>query len=176
MIMVKKEHKKKEEQHEAKQDDVQQKPEEIPKTEVDILKEKNADLLKTVQMLQAEFENYKKRVDRDRQVQVTMANKDLILSILPVLDNFEIALASHKDVDKEFLKGMELIYSQLFDILKKQGLEPIATLEQKFDPYKHECLMQGDSDKESGTIIEEFQKGYMLNETVIRPAKVKIAK
>jgi molecular chaperone GrpE len=74
------------------------------------------------------------------------------------------------------LKGIELIYAQLLDVLKKEGLQAIESLHVPFNPHKHECLMQEDSDKESGTIIEEFQKGYMLKEIVIRPAKVKIAK
>jgi molecular chaperone GrpE len=142
------------------------------------LKEKNTDLLKTVQMLQAEFENYKKRVDRDRQSHADMSNKSLILNILPVIDNFEMALKSeeHKTANQDFLKGIELIYAQLLDVLKKEGLQAIESLHVPFNPHKHECLMQEDSDKESGTIIEEFQKGYMLKEIVIRPAKVKIAK
>jgi molecular chaperone GrpE len=146
--------------------------------EMQQLKEKNTDLLKTVQMLQAEFENYKKRVDRDRQSHADMSNKSLILNILPVIDNFEMALKSeeHKQANQDFLKGIELIYAQLLDVLKKEGLQAIESLHVPFNPHKHECLMQEDSDKESGTIIEEFQKGYMLKEIVIRPAKVKIAK
>lgn len=156
----------------------EKKSEEIPRDEVEILKEKNADLLKTVQMLQAEFENYQKRVDRDRQAHSAMSNKSLILNILPVIDNFEMALKSeeHKTANDDFIKGIELIYAQMLDVLKKEGLRAIQTENQKFNPYQHECLMQEESEQETGTIIEEFQKGYMLKEQVIRPAKVKIAK
>ncbi len=151
-------------------------------SEVDILKEKNNELLKTVQYVQAEFQNYKNRVERDRQEHAQFANKDLILNLLPVIDNFELAIKSANDhkkdkqIDSEFLKGMELIYSQLLDILKKEGLKQIDTFNEDFDPYKHECLMQEESDKKSNTIIEEFQKGYFLKDKVIRHAKVKVAK
>lgn len=140
------------------------------------LSTKNDELLKTLQMVQAEFENYKKRVERDRTAYSDMSNKDLILSLLPALDNFEIALKSHKNSFEDFLKGMELIYSQLLDILSKEGLHSIETFDKKFDPRFHECLMQEDSDKDSGMILEEFQKGYTLKDKVIRPSKVKISK
>ncbi len=144
--------------------------------QIEELKSKNNDLLRTLQMIQADFENYKKRVERDRVSHSAMSNKDLILSILPAIDNFEIALKSKKSSLEDFVKGIELIYSQLLDILRKEGLSPIETFEKKFDPKLHECLMQEESDKESGTIIEEFQKGYTLKEVVVRPSKVKIAK
>lgn len=139
------------------------------------LKAQNDNLLSTLKYVQAEFENYKKRVDRDRKQQIEMSTKEVMLDILPVIDNFEIALKSPKE-SNEFVKGMELIYSQLLDVLKKQGLTPIDTFETKFNPHVHECMMQEESEKESGIILEEFQKGYMLNGVVIRPSKVKVAK
>ncbi len=149
------------------------------------LENKNAELLNTLRMVQAEFENYKKRVERDRESQIRNSNRDLILEILPIMDNLEIALQSHarssegkevKDEMSEFVKGIELIYSQMMDVLKKNGVRPIAALGEKFDPHFHECMMQSDSDEESGKIIEEFQKGYMMGEMVIRPSKVKISR
>ncbi len=142
---------------------------------VETLKTQNNNLLSTLKYVQAEFENYKKRVDRDRKLQIEMSTKEVMLDILPVIDNFEIALKSTKE-SNEFVKGMELIYSQLLDVLKKQGLTPIDTFETKFNPHVHECMMQEESEKESGIILEEFQKGYMLNGVVIRPSKVKVAK
>ncbi len=146
------------------------------------LKQKNEDLLSTLRMVQAEFENYKKRVERDRESLIKNSNKDLIMDILPIIDNLEIALQSQeKNVDEkeelsEFVKGVELIYSQLIDMLKRAGVEQIDAYGKSFDPHYHECLMQAESDKESGTVIEQFQKGYILNGSVIRPAKVKVAK
>lgn len=151
-------------------------------SEIEVLKQKNVELLKTAQYVQAEFQNYKNRVERDRTEHSQYANKDLVVNILPVLDNFELAIKSanehkkEKNIDEEFLKGTELIYSQLLDILKKEGLEQIDTFNEAFNPYKHECLMQGESEKEPNTIIEEFQKGYVLKDKVIRHAKVKVAK
>lgn len=152
----------------------------------DELHTKNQELLSTVKYVQAEFENYKKRIERDKEEQIHMANKDLIVNILPVIDNFEIALkptrnkdevlegATHKDDD--FLKGMELVYSQLIDILKKQGIEQIRSLGEIYNPHFHEVLMQVDSEEKSGKIIEEFQKGYLMKDRVLRPSKVKVAK
>lgn len=175
---------KKDNKHEKKADAPKT---ETKKSELELLKEKNTELTKTVQYVHAEFQNYKKRIERDQKDHVQSANKNLILNILPVLDNFELAIKTstkHLEnnteggqcVEEEFLKGMELIYSQMQDILKKEGVEAIDVLDCKFDPYRHECLMQGDSDKESQTILEEFQKGYLMKDKVIRHSKVKVAK
>lgn len=159
--------------------------------ENEVLKRKNEDLLTTLRMVQAEFENYKKRIERDRDEHTRSSNKSLILDILPIIDNLEIALYSYEkagaEIDKdaagdkkdtlpEFVKGIELIYSQLLDVLKRNGVVQIEAEGKEFNPHYHECLMQAESEKESGIIIEQFQKGYLMNEKVIRPAKVKIAK
>lgn len=143
------------------------------------LEKKNEELLNTLRMVQAEFENYKKRVERDRENLVKNANKDLILEILPIIDNFEMALQTYDGSTEElpeFAKGIELIYSQLIDVLKRAGVEQIEAEGKKFDPHHHECLMQVESDKESGIVIEQFQKGYTFNGMVIRPSKVRVAK
>jgi len=130
------------------------------------------DLLKRTQ---ANFENYQKQQEKRNQEFREFANKELILQILPVIDNFELALKNTQSHQKEFIKGIELIYNQLNQILEDQGVQPILTKNQIFDPYFHEALMKEPSDKSENTITEEFQKGFTLNNQVIRHAKVKVS-
>ena len=122
--------------------------------------------------LQADFENYKKNAAREKEIFVKFANEELILKLLTVIDEFESAFKSGND-DNE---GFKIIYKNLLKILEGEGLKPIETRGKKFDHNYHEALMQEDSDEEEGTILEEFQKGYMLHNTVIRHAKVKVAR
>ena len=94
--------------------------------------------------------------------------------MLPAIDSFELALKSYSDQEK-FVKGMELIYSQLYTLLEKQSVKKIEALGKHFDPYKHEVMITVDSDKD-GIVLEELQKGYMMHDKVLRHAKVKIGK
>ena len=95
--------------------------------------------------------------------------------MLQILDNFELAF-KNKSSGEEFVKGMELVYSQLFASLEENGLKHIECLNQKFNPELHEALLTEKSEKEPDTIIEELQKGYTLNNKVIRSSKVKVSK
>jgi molecular chaperone GrpE len=133
------------------------------------------DLTDTLQRLQAEFENYKKRVEKEACAFRNHAIADLITKMLPVLDNFELAL-SKADKKDAFYKGVELIYAQLLEMLEHEGLKIIPCLGEKFDPYKHEALLAEQCDKEPNTVTEELQKGYVLNERILRHSKVKVAK
>jgi molecular chaperone GrpE len=151
------------------------KKEETP-TEVQKVDEKDKkieELTDSLQRLQAEFENYKKRTDKENCNFMKFANANLIGELLPLLDSFELAF-KNKD-SKEFVQGVELIFAQLFSILEKQGLRPIHAEGKKFDPYKHEVLLQEPSDKDE-IVLEELQKGYMLQDKVLRFSKVKIGK
>ena len=132
------------------------------------------ELTDTLKRLQAEFENYKKRVDKEKTEFVKYANAGVISSLLPTLDSFEIALKNTADKEK-FAEGIKIIYAQIYSALEAEGLRPINTLGEKFDPYKHEVLMKEESEKPEGTILEEFQKGYMLNDKVLRFSKVKVS-
>ena len=108
-----------------------------------------------------------------------MASKNVILQLLPVMDNFELALKNTTTTtntnDKDFLKGVELIYSQFLNILRDNGVKPIKTKNKQFDPYFHEALMKVDSNLPKNTVVEEFQKGFLLHDKVIRHAKVKVS-
>lgn len=129
--------------------------------------------------LQADFTNYKKRIDKEKDSLYTYASQELITQLLPIIDNFERALVSNDDKMKNdsFYQGMEMIYKQLIDTLKNNGLEEIEAVGQKFDHNFHHGVVQEESaDHEEGTILEVFQKGYKLKDRVIRPSMVKISK
>lgn len=138
------------------------------------LKREYDDIKDTLQRLQAEFQNFRKRTEDEKSKFVSYATQDMIQKILPVMDNFELALETKKE-DTEFYKGVEMIYAQFKEILFEQGLTPIHA-KGKFDPNIHEAVLVEDSKKENNSIIEELQKGYMLGNRVIRHSKVKIAK
>jgi len=137
-------------------------------------KEVIAELTDSLQRLQAEFENYKKRIDKEKQEFLKYSKADIIDKILPTLDTFEIALKSAQDKEK-FVKGMEMVFAQLFSTLEAEGLKPIDCLGKRFDHNLHEVMMKQESDKEEGIVLDELQKGYMLNDKVLRHSKVKIS-
>lgn len=142
---------------------------------IDAKDAKIRELTESLQRLQADFENYRKAVDRQRQDFFKYAHADVIEELLPILDSFELAL-KNRDKQEDFIKGVELIFAQLYQLLEKEGLRKIEADGKKFDPYKHEVLMTEKSDKEEDIILEELQKGYMLGDKVIRHSKVKVSK
>ena len=125
---------------------------------------KICELTDTLQRLQAEFENYKKYVEKQNGEFRKYAKSDIIEKLLPILDSFELALKNSSN-NENFVKGVELIYSQLYSLLEKEGLKKIAA-EGKFDPHYHEVLIKDKSDKTEDAILEELQKGYMLNDKI----------
>jgi molecular chaperone GrpE len=155
----------------------QERPESILK---DSKESQIEELTNTLKRLQAEFENYKKRADKENINMIKNANASLIKELLPVLDSFELALKNNNCCDNQdiikFHKGLELIYSQVYSVLEDQGLRSIDTKNQLFDPFRHEVLLVKESNEPEDKILEEFQKGYFLNENVIRHSKVMIAK
>ncbi len=130
--------------------------------------------------LYAEFENARKRMDREKQEFIRYANEGLIVEFLDILDNLERSIesakAKHEDYEA-FVKGIELVMANIHDMLKKNNVKPMKVDGKMFDPHRHEVLMQEErQDLDDGTVIEEFQKGYCLGEKVVRTAKVKVAK
>ena len=143
------------------------KKEEKPSKEQELIE--MTDLLKRNQ---AEFENYRTRIETQRKELIITANKELILKLLPLLDSFELAF-NNKDKNEEFIKGMELIYSQFFQVLEDEGLKPMDTENSQFNPNLHEALLtEKHDDKENELILENLQKGFMLGDKVLRHAKV----
>lgn len=123
----------------------------------------------------AEFENYRKRIERERRELAELAGMEAVRELLPILDDFERALKAETS-DREYAKGIELIYQRLMEVLKKLGLEPIASQGEKFDPYQHEAVEMTPSDEfEDHTVIEEYRRGYNFRGRLLRPAMVKVA-
>jgi molecular chaperone GrpE len=130
--------------------------------------------------LQADFDNTRKRMEREKQDFVKFANEGIILELLNILDDLErtvdLAQSKHQDLSA-FLKGVEMILAHLYEMLKEYGVKPIEAQGKLFDPNYHEALMQAENkDVPEHTILEELQKGYLLNDRVIRTAKVKVSK
>lgn len=127
--------------------------------------------------LQADFTNYKKRVEREKENLYSYASEDLLCELLPILDNFERALENVEDTEDGFYKGMKMIYDQFNKVLKDIGLEEIIALNEKFDPnYHHAALQEECDDVDEGVVLDVFQKGYIFKDKVIRPSMVKVSK
>ena len=147
---------------------------EVEEKKYDEKDQKIEELTDTLKRLQAEFENYKKWNAKEKIDFAKYANAGIIAEMLPVLDSFEIALKNTAEKEK-FAEGIKMIYAQLYSALEAEGLRPINTAGEKFDPYKHEVLLKEESDKPEGAILEEFQKGYLLNDKILRFSKVKVS-
>lgn len=146
--------------------------------EGNIEQSKESEDLKTQYLrLAADFQNFKKRSEKEKSDIYAHANKEIALDMLEVIDSFEIAL-SHKDsVEKNFVSGMEKILKQFQTVLEKNGIEEISAEGEEFDPIFHHAVMTEDTeDFESGHVSAVLKKGYMLNGKVIRAAMVKVAK
>jgi len=147
------------------------------------LEEKTAladEYLSRLKYLQADFENYKKMIARERQLYEMCATEELIKRLLPIIDTLEAAIALAKQESNNlisFVKGIELLYQDLMAALSKEGLKPIKAVGEKFDPYKHEVTMTViNDDHPEDTILEELERGYMLGAKVIRTSKVAVSK
>ena len=127
----------------------------------------------------AEFENYRKRVERDRMNMSEAAAADLLGDLLPLVDDLERALSADPGTEgsEAYRRGVELIHKQLLELLRRRGVRPIEALGADFDPYYHQAVIhdavEGGRD---GQVIEEFRRGYMLGDRLLRPSMVKVAK
>jgi molecular chaperone GrpE len=125
----------------------------------------------------AEFDNYRKRVERERREQADQAVVDLLQELLLVVDDFDRALTVGGDEGGAYRKGVELIHGKLHDLLRKQGVSAMDVLGADFDPNVHMAVMHEQSpEHREGEVIGELQKGYMLGDRLLRPAMVKVAK
>ena len=133
------------------------------------------DYYSQLQRLQADFENYKKRSEKNMGEYIRYANENLILKIIDIYEDLERAIKT--DESHDLKNGVEMIYNKLKDILQKEGLQEIESEGEKFDPFKHEALMvENHDDYDEGTIIEQLGKGYTLDSKVIKYCKVKVCK
>jgi len=153
-------------------------PAETPRPDIeDLRKEKDAlqdRLLRTA----AEFDNYRKRADRERRDLAEYAAADILTELLPIIDNFERALQAPTAPEADaFRKGVELIHKQMLDMLRKRGVKPIDAQGADFDPNFHQAVIHEASESHrEGEVMQELQRGYLLGERLLRPAMVKVAK
>ena len=151
------------------QDESQPDPLEELRRERDALQDR---LLRTA----AEFDNYRKRMDRDRRDLADHAAGEAIKDLLPIIDNLERALQASAQ-DDPLRKGVELIHKQMVEMLRKRGVTPIEALGADFDPNVHEAVTHEESDQHrEGEVMEELQRGYKVGERLLRPSMVKVAK
>ncbi len=137
-------------------------------------RKKNEELLSRLKYLQADLENYRKQVARDTEAIVKFANEALLARLLPVLDDFDAALAH---LDGEASKGVKMVQDNLWKALHAAGVEEIPAKGQRFDPYVHDCVQQvPDPDQEDGVVKEVVRKGYRLPDRILRPAQVIVVK
>ena len=143
--------------------------------ERDRLLAEKADLYDRLLRRQADFENYRKRAERDRSDFLQFAGMEFARELLPILDDFERALKT-EGADPAYAKGIALIYTRLFEALKKMGLEPMDTMGKTFDPNLHQAVERVETgEAEDQSILGEFQKGYNFKGRLLRPAMVKVA-
>ncbi|MDZ4797454.1 MAG: nucleotide exchange factor GrpE [Bryobacteraceae bacterium] len=144
--------------------------------EIAEVKQQKAELQDRLMRMQAEFDNFRKRSERERMEYAEYAGEMTVRSLLPMLDDFERALKAAAGAENELVRGIELIYGRMVETLKKQGLEPIETVGQAFDPHLHEAIGRIESaDHEDGTVVQEYQKGYRFKGRLLRPSMVQVA-
>ena len=152
--------------------------EETKKEKKDPLKEKIDELNDKVMRQMAEFENFRKRTDKEKAQMFEQGQANVLEKLLPVVDNFERGLAAVPEADKDgaFADGMNKIYKQLMKQLEDLGVTPIEAVGKEFDPNLHNAVMQVESEEfESGMVAQELQKGYMFHETVLRHSMVGVS-
>ncbi len=141
--------------------------------------DKAKEYLDKMARLQADFENTRKRLEREKQDFIKFANEGIVIELLNVLDDLErtveLSESKHQDLPA-FLKGVEMILAHLYEMLKEYGVKPIEAKGKLFDPNYHEALTQAENKElPEHTVMEELQKGYLMNDRVIRTAKVKVS-
>ena len=160
-------------------EDVENKTEEAEQTpeavELEALRAENEELIDTLQRLQADFDNYRKRAARDQEALVARAGERIVKELLPILDDLERAIeAAEEHEEAKLEEGVKLVHRQLEQLLEREGLAPVETAG-KFDPHVHEALLTQPSESEEGSVVQVLQKGYRLGDRVLRPARVVVA-
>ena len=151
--------------------------EDVPeeKDELEELKEKLAEDEERYKRLQADFENFRRRTRQEKEELSALVVQNFITELLPMVDNFERAMAAEANDAASFQQGVDMIFNQLMDILKNRGLKKIETKDAKFDPNFHQAVMRVENPElEDDTIVMELQKGYMVKDKVIRPSMVQV--
>ena len=167
-----------ESKEESSQEDEECEDDELAKLKKD-LEEKDEEIIELkshIQRLQADFDNFRKQNDKQKQDLIKFANEGLIVKFLDVYEDMERALENSTN-EEELREGLELIYSKMKNTLEKEGVEEIPAVGEKFDPFKHEALLTVDSpEHENNEIVDELMKGYTLKDKVIKYSKVRVCK
>ena len=155
--------------------EVQEAEEKSPEAEIEALNAKLAENAERMKRLQADFENFRRRTRQEKEEISNMVIQGFITELLPLVDNFDRAMAAEATDAEKFQQGVEMIYNQLTEILKNKGMEVIDVTDAKFDPNFHQAVMRVQNpDLEDDTIAAELQKGYMVKGKVIRPSMVQV--
>jgi molecular chaperone GrpE len=135
-----------------------------------------ADMLDTLQRSRAEFANYRRRIEQEREQLRARATEQLVLKLLPVADDFDRALRSVPDdiAQSKWIEGIQLVERKLWHALESEGVSVMESVGQPFDPSRHEAIMVEEGAASADTVVEEFQRGYFVNDSVLRPAMVKV--
>lgn len=146
--------------------------------ELENLRKEKDDLQEKLQRVYADYANFQKRVPKQISDTMTYEKEKLMRSLLPILDNLDHTLKAHSGESTDALvEGVEIIYGQMLDILKSHGVEQIQAMGETFDPQRHEAMLRrAEPDKDDEIVLEEFQKGYVLNGRVLRPSRVVVNK
>lgn len=146
----------------------------MKKKTIKTLEKENQQLLESLKLAKADFENYKKRQEKQEKESIEYASAELTKNLLPILDSFEQAMKNTQDLE-QFKKGIQQIQKQILQTLEKEGLQKIEA-NGEFNPHLHEALLTEESEEEQDTILEELQKGYQFKNKIIRHTKVKISR
>src|SRR5262245_50033561 len=152
-------------------------PSDAVRSELDAMRGERDSMHDRLLRTAAEFDNYRKRIERERRAQADAAEFDLLLDLLPIIDDLERALgAPYADETDPFRTGVELIHRQMMDFLRRRGVKPIESVGADFDPRIHQAVSQESSEEHrEGEVMEEFRRGYMLGDRLLRAAMVKVA-
>jgi molecular chaperone GrpE len=144
--------------------------------ETEAIRAENQKLRDQLLRSRADFENFRKRAEREKTDYFKYALADTIRDLLPVVDNLERAVSHAGDGSEEVQKGIDLIHKQMMDLLQRYGVKPVGAISEPFDPAKHEAIMREENTSlPANSVAEVFQRGYALNDRLLRPAMVKVA-
>jgi len=151
-------------------------PEAEDRSEIEQARAEAAELLDTLQRSRAEFANYRRRVEQERELARLRATEDIVRKLLPVADDFERALKSVPEeiAADSWFEGIRLVERKLWHVLSSEGVAPMESVGQPFDPSRHDAVMVDEGAERADTVVEEFQRGYLVNDAVLRPAMVKV--
>ena len=145
-------------------------------SELDQLRIDAAQLLDTLQRSRAEFANYRRRIEQERELSRQRAAADIVRKLLPLAADFERALKSVPEViaADPWFEGIQLVERKLWNLLGGEGVEPMESIGHPFDPARHDAIMVDEGAEQADTVVEEFQRGYLVRDSVLRPAMVKV--